>query len=124
MSDKPKIFNLEGQVDGIKTRKGDKSLLISIALQETNPVQAGYLMGLQDKHVYFFMAERQFSADEIIALPEPKKEGKKYTRSQQLRFKLHDIHIKKGGLEADFEKYYQETMDKLIESYDKKLKEI
>jgi hypothetical protein len=124
MSDTPQIFNLQGTLEKVSTRKGDKSLLISIATQETSPVKAGYIMSMQDQHIYFFMAGREFTSEEAMALPEPKREGQKYSQSQKLRFKLFDIHVSKGGSKETFDEYYNTIMEELIVFYETKLKEI
>lgn len=116
-----KIFNIQGQIESVKTRKGDKSLLLTVSTQEVRPEEAGLIMMMQDKHIYFFMSEQQFVADELVDLiPEPKQPDVKYTKSQKLRFELQSLHAHLGNSKETFEDFYQSKMQEIIDFYQKK----
>jgi hypothetical protein len=125
MSGEVKIFNIQGQIDKVGTRKGDKSLVLTISTQEIKPHEAALIMMMQDSHIYFFMSEQQFKADDLLDLiPEPKDPGRKYSQSQILRFELQKLHMKLGGTKESFEQYYQTIMQQLIDGYRKKIEEL
>lgn len=116
-----KIFNIQGQIESVKTRKGDKSLLLTVSTQEVQPHEAGLIMMMQDKHIFFFMSEQQFVANELVDLiPEPKQPDVKYTKSQKLRFELQSLHAHLGGSKDTFEDFYQTKMQEIIDFYQKK----
>lgn len=116
-----KIFNIQGQIESVKTRKGDKSLLLTVSTQEVQPHEAGLIMMMQDKHIFFFMSEQQFVANELVDLiPEPKQPDVKYTKSQKLRFELQSLHAHMGGSKETFEDFYQTKMQEIIDFYQKK----
>lgn len=116
-----RIFNIQGQIESVKTRKGDKSLLLTVSTQEVRPEEAGLIMMMQDKHIYFFMSEQQFVADELVDLiPEPKQPDVKYTKSQKLRFELQSLHAHLGNSKETFEDFYQSKMQEIIDFYQKK----
>lgn len=120
-----RIFNIQGQIESVKTRKGDKSLLLTVSTQEIRPEEAGLIMMMQDKHIYFFMSEQAFEAEEIVELiPEPKSQTSKYSKSQILRFELQKLHKVMNGNNDGFEAYYQEIMQKLIDQYKAKITEL
>jgi hypothetical protein len=125
MSDEVKIFNIQGQIDKVGTRKGDKSLVLTISTQEIKAHEAALIMMMQDQHIYFFMSEQQFKSDALLDLiPEPKDPAKKYSMSQILRFELQELHSLQGGSRETFETKYKEIMQGIIDVYRKKNEEL
>jgi len=123
MSEEITIFNLLAEVEKIATRRGDGSVVVTLATQKLDPKQAGYLMMLQNKNVYFFLAEREFQAGELTIPDEPKEEGKKYSKSQRLRFTLYDLFKSEGITDKEaLEKRYQDLMEEIIKHYESKKK--
>ena len=118
-----KIFNLNAEVEKIATRRGDGSVVVTLATQQLDPKQAGYLMMLQNKNVYFFLSEKEFQANQLTIPDEPKETPNKFTKSQRLRFTLFDLFKSEGVTDnAELEKRYQERMEEIINFYNSKNK--
>ena len=127
MSNDVKIFNLQGQVVTLAS-KADDTWKITISTQELTGLQIAYLNDVKKKHIYFFMAEKQFDFSDIASMPpepksEPNAEGKQYSKSQLLRFTLMDLFKAEGITDkAELEQKYQAKMEEIINFYEKKKK--
>ncbi len=113
---------LAGILEGISTRKGDKSLKLTIGTQEVSPEKAGELMTFQDSHLYLAMKEETFNPSEIESFEKLKADfesGK--TPSQRLRGVLYRVWEAEPEGYQDFNRFYDFKMETLIEHFKTKL---
>ncbi len=121
----PAIYCIPAELEGVKTRKGDKSLVITIGTKELSSIQKAGIMDMQDRNIFFFMSEAELSTEGVLGvMPEPKQPGEKWSRSQRLRFAIMSLHTASGGKPEDAEDFYSGKMDEIIQHYNKKVQDI
>ena len=126
MSEKNRVIGLTAILESVKTRKGDKSLLLTLATQEMSMDKEAYILHMRDRHIYFFMSEAMFDESQVVeAMPEPVEvKQKKGSKSQKLRNTLFKLHQFQGGEKEDFNDFYDDMMEKIIKFYSDKANQL
>jgi hypothetical protein len=112
---------LEAQIEGIAS-KVDGTVTIKISTQELDKNAAGDVFGLRGKHCKVLLSDSNITTLESEMVDAtPLVSGKKHkTPSQRMRAVLYRIWEQQGANE-DFEVFYQNEMNKVIEHYRSKL---
>lgn len=113
---------LELTVESLSTRV-DGSVKVSLASQELDPSQAAALFTLRNKLVKVLFSDSGISPMEEKLIDEEKiVDGRKVkTKSQRLRATLYRVWENEGEPGGDFQKYYDQKMEQLIEHFKSKL---
>jgi hypothetical protein len=111
-------------IESVSSRK-DKTLKVVIGTQEASPELAARLFALIDQYTKFLFAPNitQEAKDLIegVALEAPKQQ--KYSKSQIMRFALKDLYKQDQKGFPDFDAFYDNHMDLLIEQINNKVKQ-
>lgn len=100
----------------------DGSVKLSICTQEMDATNGAQIFGLRGKYLKVLLSDNNITEPEEILIDEAKvQDGRKIkTKSQQLRAVLFRFHEQtKPGV--DFDQFYNEKMDGLIEHFKGKL---
>jgi hypothetical protein len=113
-----------GTIESISSRK-DKTLKIVVGTQEASPELAAKLFALQDQYTKFLFAPNitteAIKLMEGVELDPPK--TAKYSKSQIMRFALKDLYKQDQKGFPDFDTFYDNHMDLLIEQINNKVKQ-
>jgi hypothetical protein len=111
---------LECQLDGISS-KVDGTVSIRLSTQEVDQMSAAALFGLRGKHCKVLLSDSNITELESEMVDAtPLVSGKKHkTPSQRLRSVIYRIWEQNSN--EDFEVFYQNEMNKIIEHYRNKL---
>jgi len=111
---------IEAQIEGIAT-KVDNTVTIKISTQELDKSTAGDIFGLRGKHCKVLLSDSNITELESEMVDAtPLVSGKKHkTPSQRMRAVLYRIWEQNSN--EDFELFYQNEMNKIIEHYRNKL---
>ncbi len=121
------VYSIPAEIEKVSTRKGDRSLVVTIASSEISPMAKVAIMDMHDKDtpIFFFISTAIMTTDQVIeVMPEPRPIGEKWSSSQRLRFSLQALHKAQGGQEEEFEDWYRVKMLELVDHYNKKTNEI
>jgi hypothetical protein len=112
---------IESVVESIKTRV-DGSIVVSLSTQEIDPSRAATLFGFRGKFIKTLLSDTNITGIEEKLIDEEKvADGKKLrTKSQRLRSVLFRIW-ESVGEPGDFTNFYNEEMNKLIETFKQQL---
>jgi hypothetical protein len=112
---------LESIVDSIAS-KVDGTISIKISTQELDPTNAGNIFALRGKFIKCLLSDSNITKleEELIDNTILVSGKKNKSESQRLRAVLFRIHEQKDITE-DFEIYYKNEMNKIIEHYKSKL---
>lgn len=105
---------LTGTVESISTR-ADKTLKVVIGTQELDNNDAGKLVSFRNQFTKLLLSTDEITLEvegKVNKLP-LKDDGKKYSRSQLLRFAIYKLHQAQNE-PIEFEKFYDQTMASLI----------
>jgi hypothetical protein len=127
MSDR-KLFPFQAIVEKVSTRKGDKSLIVTLGTQDLKPQFKAAIFEMQDEFVTGILSPYQPTNEEVVDnLPQPEQksiEPPKYkSKSQKLRHTLKLYYEARFGTSDGFEQYYQQYMEGLIEKLENRLKQ-
>jgi len=115
---------LSAQVESILTRK-DRTIKLTFGTQELRPNEAGVLFGLQNSLVNIAIKSADLSQSEINLLKESKIEiddiPENKSPSQRLRNVLYRLWEQDKGGYDDFNLFYLNRIERLIEHYKEKL---
>jgi hypothetical protein len=115
---------LNAQIESVATRK-DRTIKLCLGTQELEPENAGKLFGLQSSLVSIGIATNELTASEIELLKESKIEiddiPDSKSPSQRLRGVLYRLWEQSDGGYSDFNLFYLNRMDRIIEHYKAKL---
>lgn len=110
-----------GQIENITTRK-DHTVKISIGTQELSPLKAGEIFETMNKLVAVYLSSKevipQSEIDQVDAL-NPDLPGK--SQSQRLRAVLYVLFEKNNEGHKDFDSFYKNHTDVIIEHLKKKI---
>jgi len=110
------LLQLQATIDGVKTLKNN-TLKISLETQDIarfRPEEIATLFSMNDKLFWIALKEIPLKEEEID-IPEPQKELKSdKSSSQRLRSVIY-VLWEQGGKSGDFETFYKDTMEKLID---------
>lgn len=114
-----------GYITGIRTL-ADKSINVTTTTQELTSQQAGDLFSLQGKYVKILFSEEAISneaIDEVKGLELAAPVKNKKSQSSRLRDVFYRIWEKQGGtvLAGDFDEYYENQMEIIINHFKAKL---
>ena len=125
------VIAFAGQLEKLATRKGDKTLVLTIGTQSLKPESESLLLGVREKLIHIYIFEVAPSSDEdLIAavadnMPEPvAPKTKVKTNSQKLRETFFKLHIRQGGTKESFDTFYDTMMGRVIKFYDDKAEAI
>lgn len=112
-------------IDGILEKLStlnDGSVKLSICTQEMDSSNGAQIFQLRGKYIKILLSDSNISEPEQLLIDEAKiQDGRKVkTKSQRLRgvlFRLHEQTIP----DTDFELFYNEKMEAIIEHYKQKL---
>lgn len=115
---------LKATIDGIRTMK-DRSLKITIVSQELKPEHSSLLLSLQNCLCDVLINDKEISESEMQLLRDNKWSiedvpGMK-SPSQRLRAVMYKLWQQGDGGYRDFELFYANRMEQLIEHYKGKL---
>ena len=115
---------LNAQVDSLTTRK-DRTIKLTFVTQELPPKDAGELFGMQNELVGLGIARNDLTQSEIDLLKESKYNlddiPSDKSPSQRMRNVLFRIWEQQDGGYSDFNLYYLNRMERLIEQLKSKL---
>jgi len=115
---------LNAQVESVATRK-DRTIKLTLGTQELSPSDAGELFGLQNSLISVGIKDVSLTQSDIEILKESKIEiddipdGK--SPSQRLRNVLYRNWEQSDGGYSDFNLYYLNRIERIIEHYKSKL---
>lgn len=118
------MITLNAEIEGVSTRK-DRTIKLSLGTQELKPNEAGKLFGLQNSLVHLAIKPAPLTQDEIELVKSSKididdiPEGK--SPSQRLRNVLYRLWEQNNGGYEDFNLFYLNRIERLIEHYKQKL---
>lgn len=111
---------LSGSIETISTRN-DGTLKVSFGTQECDTSQAGNLFQLRGKYVKCLFSDTNITDLESALVDEQKMVGTKVkSPSKRLRSVMY-LTWEKSGLDIDFDTYYSNELEKIIEHYKSKL---
>ena len=112
---------LDGILEKLSTLN-DGSVKLSICTQEMDATNGAQIFGLRGKYLKVLLSDTNITEPEAILIDEAKvKDGRKIkTHSQRLRAVLFRLH-EQTAPDTDFEQFYNEKMEGLIEHYKQKL---
>ena len=115
---------LTGTVESISTR-ADKTLKVVIGTQELDNDSAGKLVSFRGSYTKILLSTDQISEDakEAVINAPFKEVGKKYSRSQELRFALFKLH-KASEDKRTFDDFYDTLMANVIINYENEAYEL
>ena len=106
--------------EGMATRK-DRTLKLVFSTQELPSDEAAVLMRFVSEYVTIAIKKREeISKDEVLELPEPQWEDMTKSPAQRLRGVLWHLW-KKEKSTPDFELFYRQKMERLIEQIKERL---
>jgi hypothetical protein len=113
---------LSSILENISTRS-DGSVKLTLGTQEMDESNAASLFGLRNKFVKVLISDSNITPLEEKLIDETKiLDGKKVkTKSQRLRAVFFKLHQQEGGTEENFDAFYDEKMERLIEQIKSKL---
>lgn len=113
-------FSVLATITRISTTR-DHGLRLNVETQEISFEEKAKLLSLADKYGYFFFAEEMIKEINTKDLPPIiLKEGKK-SKSKLLRDILFIYYEQNIGNKKTFDEFYDETMDRYIDSVKEKL---
>ncbi len=113
-----------GILEGISTRN-DGSIKLIIGTQELDSTDAARLFELRNKFIKYLLSDSNIDpASEALIDDLHLKDGKKSkTPAQRLRAVLFRVFEQEGGKEENYDDWYKERMEEIINHYKKKLNE-
>lgn len=115
---------LNAQVESVATRK-DRTIKLTLGTQELKPSDAGELFGLQNSLVSVGIKTSELTQSEIELLKESKIEiddiPDSKSASQRLRNVLYRLWEQSDGGYSDFNLFYLNRMERMIEHFKEKL---
>lgn len=115
---------LEAQLDNIATR-ADGTLKVTLGTQELPPEMSAKLFALHRQHAHVLISPHGIGKDQIdivkdmaVVTPKPTVRGK--SPSQRMR-NVFFVYWEQNGSKGDFDDFYEEEMDKVINHYKSKL---
>ena len=117
-----KIF-LPVIIEGINTR-ADRTLKITLGTQELTPAEAGQLFNMHQSAAYVMIKEEMFNNAEkelIDKIQADQIEYQSKTPSQRLRGVMYKMFEQDPQSFADFTRYYEYQMERLISHFKSKL---
>jgi hypothetical protein len=105
---------LPAYVENISTRK-DKSVKIVLSTQELTPAQAGEIFNLMNSLVIAYLSVKDINSDELDQVDkiDPELGGK--TQGQRIRNTLYVLYEKNNEGFKDFNSFYKNKTEKIIE---------
>lgn len=105
---------LSCQIESIASRK-DKTVKVVIGTQELSPSKAGELFNLNNKIATVYISEKAIDQREMDQIDkiDPEFEGK--TQSQRIRNVLYILYTQADEGFHEFETYYRNKTDKIID---------
>lgn len=103
------------------TTMADKSLRLQVDTQELSADDKAKVFGLHDLYGWFMFSEASFKDEDLNLpdIPQPKTDDKK-TPSQRLRSVIY-VYWEQTGKNGDFESFYNQYMEKIINHIKDKL---
>lgn len=117
------IFQLPAVLNKYES-KANGAVKFSFTTQDKVPVDAlANIMRFIDNAGWLNFAVREIEAVDLLDLPkiDPIKTDAAKSPGQRLRAVIYLYHIQKGGKKEDFETYYLNTMERIINQYKDKL---
>ena len=110
-------------IEGVTTRR-DKTLKITIGVNELPPEKAGAILGLQNEFAFFAIKKEDFGKAELETMEAHKAEidDSKKTASRRLRGVLFRIWERTANAET-FETYYIREMERIISHFKTKIEQ-
>lgn len=108
-------------IEGVTTRR-DKTLKITIGVNELPPDKAGAILGLQNEFAYIAIKKDDFGKEELEKIETLKADldESKKTASQRLRGVLFLVWQRTANTET-FETYYIREMERIISHFKTKI---
>lgn len=111
---------LAGVIENISTRM-DNTVKVTFGIQEMDSSNMGQLFELRNKFVKCLFSDSQITDPEAAAIDSASLVGsKKRSQSQRLRAVLFRV-FEQTGYQIDFDGWYQNELEKIIEHYKAKL---
>lgn len=110
-------------IEGIATRS-DRTIKVTLGTQELDPSMAAALFGLHQSMAYVGIKEEMFNdaeRDLINKLEADQLEYQSKTPSQRLRAVMYKLFQQDPQSFADFTRFYEYQMERLINHYKSKL---
>lgn len=116
-----KLLKAPATISKITTME-DRVLRLQVDCQEMTTEDEAILLGLRDRLGWFLFAEnsKDIQPEDMVDLPEIKTEKGQKTDSQRLRAILF-VYWKQQKREEDFELFYKQYINKVIENIKSKL---
>ena len=116
-----KLLKAPATISKITTME-DRVLRLQVDCQEMTPEDEATLLGLRDSLGWFLFAEnhQDIQPEDMVDLPEIKTEKGQKTDSQRLRATLF-VYWKQQKRAEDFELFYKQYINKVIENIKSKL---
>lgn len=110
-------------IEGVTTRR-DKTLKITIGVNELPPDKAGAILGLQNEFAYIAIKKDDFGKEELEKIETLKADldDSKKTASQRLRAVLFLVWQRTANAET-FETYYIREMERIISHFKTKIEQ-
>ncbi len=105
-------------------RRKDRTLTVRFVTQELPPEKSAELFRLQNATVYVAVKEEDFGRDELEALEAAKADAAEFggkTAAQRLRAVLYRLWEVDADGYADFNLFYQNRMERIIEQVKRRL---
>lgn len=108
-------------IEGVTTRR-DKTLKITIGVNELPPEKAGAILSLQNEFAYIAIKKDDFGKEELERIETLKADldDSKKTASQRLRGVLFRVW-EQGNTNQSFETYYIGEMERIIKHFKTKI---
>jgi len=113
---------LQVQIEGVSTRR-DRTYIIRLGTQELNPKDAAELFQLNNTLAYCYISPRQIQTDIMTEIDKASIDMVEQIKSPSKRLKAVMYLIWKEDNEGydDFELYYRNEMEKIINHYKSEL---
>ena len=117
------IFQIPGEISKFETMAQGAIRLRVDSQEAIEPEYQARLFALCNKVGWFTFNATKIEAQDLLDLPDfdPSKYDSAKSPSQRLRAVLFLVHKSKGGKKEDFDAYYINVMNKLIEQYKGKI---
>ena len=119
------MFQTYGIIDKVETKKDNSIKIIFITAQELSAGELAEMLEYRNKEGFVAFKETAITTDEMPADVVPENRVRKTDRksqSQKLRAVLYRVWESKG-IKVDFDTYYRQVLDSLIEYYKGKIEE-
>lgn len=115
-----KPLQIEADLHGFQSLATGGIKFTFTTLENVEPEQLTQFFRLKDKRGHLLFAVREFEFQDMINLPKVEVQPSKKSKSKQLRDVLW-VLWNQGKKDVDFESFYSDMMDKLINHYKQKI---